>query len=117
VGAGSSPSPRGAGLESPAEIWFAFYVQPELSLASRTVIAAHRASCKDVGFLFWKEFCSLIYSTLEKEKAIFLSALRNVGQSVEIQLNYSERRQKLTMNTALQLHTHTRTYASAAVFH
>lgn len=71
-----------------------------------------------MGFLFWKRFCSLIYSTLEKEKAIFLSALRNVSHSMEIQLNYYERiRQKLTINTALRLHAHTCTYTSASLFH
>lgn len=102
--AGSSPSPGDAGLESSAEICFPFCMQPGLSPASGTVIAACRASCESVGFHFWKKFFCLISSTLAKEKAIFLSALRNISHSVEIQLNYYERtRQKLTINTALSL--------------
>lgn len=116
--AGSSPSRGSAGLESSAEICFPFCIQPGLSPVRRTVIAACRASCRNVGFLFWKKFCSLVYSTLEKEKAISLSAPRNISHSVEIQLNYHERiRQKLTINTAVGLHTHTCTYTSASLFH
>lgn len=106
--AGSSPSPGAAGPESCAEVCFPFCIQPGSSPASRTVTAVCRASCRDVGFPFWKKFCSLIYSTLEKEKAIFLSALRNISCSVEIQLNYYER-QKLTINTdsiRTRAHTH-----------
>lgn len=70
------------------EICFPFCIQPGLSPARRTVIIiiAHQ---KDVGFFSWKKFCSLIYSTLEKERAIFLSALGNSGCGVEMQFHYS----------------------------
>lgn len=87
------------GLEHSALSCVPFCSQPGLGPGGRTVTAVCRASCMDVGFLFWKRFCSLIYSTLEREKAIFLSALRNIRHSMEIQLSYEGIRQKLTPNT------------------
>lgn len=115
AGAGSSPSPGDTGPPSSAEIRFPFCIQPGLIPASRAATAACRASRKDVGILFWKKFCSFNFCTLKKEKAIFLSALRNPSQSMEIQSNCYERiRQRLTINTHC---IHTGAHTHQPLFH
>lgn len=103
--AGSSLALGDAGLESSAEICFLHPAWIKSSEQDRN--SCFQSILEECGFPLLEEILLFNLLHLREGKGNFLSALRKISHSTEIQLNYERARQNFTINTdCTYMHIH-----------